>query len=187
MTSFSIDESIKHCCEENDKVFACYVDVSKAFDQGWINGMLFKLYHNAKIVGKSWRLIKSWYSDLEEYVFYQGARSRQYTILQGVRQGGVLSPWLFLLFIDDLIKELQTLSTGIVIHNLYIGSPMFADELTLMSRLKRGLDSMLVQVHQYSLKWRLTFNKRKTVVLTFGEDSRLSQNREWSIGGKKVL
>ena len=56
---------------------------------------------------------------------------------------------------------------------------MFADDLTLMSRLKRGLDSMLVQVHQYSLRWRLTFNERKTVVLTFGEDSRLSQNREW--------
>ena len=64
---------------------------------------------------------------------------------------------------------------------------MFADDLTLMSRLKRGLDSMLVQVHQYSLKWRHTFNERKTVVLTFGEDSRLSQNREWSIGGKKVM
>ena len=80
--------------------------------------MLFEIYHNARIVGKSWRLIKSWYSKLEEYVFYQGARSRQYTISQGVRQG-ILSPWLFLLFIDDLIKELQMLSTGMVIHNLY--------------------------------------------------------------------
>ena len=56
-TLFIFDESIKHC-EENDKVFACYVDVSKAFHKVWINRMLFKLYHNAKIVGKSWRLIK---------------------------------------------------------------------------------------------------------------------------------
>ena len=109
----------------------------------WNNGLLFKLYHNAKIVGKSWRLIKSWYSDLEEYVFYQGACSRQYTILQGVRQG-VLSPWLFLLFIDDLIRKLHMLSTEVAIHNLYTGSPMFADDLMLMSRLKWGLDSMLV-------------------------------------------
>jgi len=72
-TSFIIDEAINHCCEENDKVFACYVDVSKAFDKVWINGMLFKLYHNAKIVGKSWRLIKSWYSDLEEYCLLSGS------------------------------------------------------------------------------------------------------------------
>ena len=153
----------------------------------WINGLLFKLYHNAKIVGKSWRLIKSWYLNLEEYVFYQGARSRQYTILQGVRQGGVLSPWLFLLFIDDLIRELHTLSTGVVIHNLYTGSPMFAGDLTLMSRLKRGLYSMFAQAHQYSLRWRLTFNERKTVVLTFGECSRVPENREWSIGGKTII
>ena len=79
------------------------------------------------------------------------------------------------------------LSTGIVIHNLHIGSPMFADDLTLMSRLKCGLDSMLGQVHQYSLRWRLTFNERKTVVLTFGEGSRPSEDMEWSIGGKKIM
>ena len=48
------------------------------------------------------------------------------------------------------------LSTGIVIHNLHTGSPMFADE-------------------------------RKTVVLTFGEGSRPSEDREWSIGGKKIM
>ena len=52
-TSFIIDKSIKHCWEENDKVFARHVDVSKAFDKVWINRMLFKLYYNAKIVGKS--------------------------------------------------------------------------------------------------------------------------------------
>ncbi|CAB4039066.1 Hypothetical predicted protein [Paramuricea clavata] len=178
-TSFVIDESTKHCCEENDKVFACYVDVSKAFDKVWINGMLFKLYHNVNIRGKCWRVIKGWYSDMEEYVLYNGKRSRQYNILQGVRQGGVLSPWLFLLFIDDMISELEKLSTGIVIQNLFVGSPMFADDLTLMSRLKRGLDNMLVQVHE-----------KKIVVLTFGEkrdNISAITSRRWLIGGKEIM
>ncbi|CAB4018784.1 Hypothetical predicted protein [Paramuricea clavata] len=127
---------------------------------------------------------------MEEYVFYNGKRSRQYDILQGVRQGGVLSPWLFLLFIDDMISELEKLSTGIVIQNLFVGSPMFADDLTLMSRLKRGLDNMLVQVHNYSLKWRLTFNEKKTVVLTFGEkrdNISAVTNRRWLTGGKEIM
>ena len=79
------------------------------------------------------------------------------------------------------------LSTGIVTHNLYTGSPMFADDLTLMSRLKRGLDFMLAQAHQYSLRWRLTFNERKTVVLTFAEGTRQSEDRGWSTGAKKVM
>jgi hypothetical protein len=158
-TSFVIDDSTKHCCEEDDNVFACYVDVSKAFDKVWINGMLFKLYHNVNIRGKCWRLIKGLYTDVEEYVFYNGKRSRQYNILQGVRQGRVLSPWLFLLFVDDMISELEELSTGIVIQNLFVGSP--TDDLTLMSRLIRGFHNMLVKVHNYSLKWRLRFNEKK--------------------------
>ena len=52
------------------------------------------------------------------------------------------------------------LSTGIVIHDLYTGWPMFANDLTLMSRLKQGLDSMLDRAHQ---------------------------DRELSIGGKKMI
>ena len=53
------------------------------------------------------------------------------------------------------------LSTGIVIHNLHTGSPMFADDLTLMSRLKCGLDSMFAQAHQYSLDGDLLLMKGK--------------------------
>ena len=79
------------------------------------------------------------------------------------------------------------LSSGIVIHNLYTGLAMFTDDLTLMSRLKWGLDSMLAQAHQFSLRWRLTFNEGKTIVLTYGEGSRPSEDREWSIGGKKIM
>ena len=118
---------------------------------------------------------------MEEYVFYNAKRPRQYNILQGVRQGGVF---------DDMISELEKLSTGIVIQNLFVGSPMFADDLTLMSRLKPGLDNMLVQVHHYSLKWRLTFNEKKTVVLTFGEkrdNISAIMNRRWLIRGKEIM
>ncbi|CAB4017039.1 Hypothetical predicted protein [Paramuricea clavata] len=65
-TSFVIDESTKHCCEENDKVFACYVDVSKAFDKVWINGMLFK----QEIMEKSiWHnLGKYWHTDVSSLI-----------------------------------------------------------------------------------------------------------------------
>ena len=50
---------------------------------------------------------------------------------------------------------------------------------------------MLVQVHHYSLKWRLTFNEKKqTVVLTFGEkrdNISAIMNRRWLIGGKEIM
>ena len=52
-TAFMIDESInKSCCDEGDCVYACFVDIRKAFDKMWIDAMLYKLFHQAGIKGK---------------------------------------------------------------------------------------------------------------------------------------
>ena len=110
------------------------MDISKAFDTMQINYMLFKLYHNKGICGKAWRLIRYWYIDMAEFVRIEGKSSRTYIIHQGTRQGGVLSPWLFLVFIDDLIEELQRPNAGISLNTVYLGSPVFADDLTMLSR-----------------------------------------------------
>ena len=58
-TAFMIDESIKSCCGEGDCVYACFVDIRKAFDKMWIDAMLYKLFHQAGIKGKCWRIIRS--------------------------------------------------------------------------------------------------------------------------------
>ena len=62
---FVIDEVINHCCQDNDNVYVAYMDISKAFDTMWINGMLYKLYHNMGITGKMRRLIRNWYTNSE--------------------------------------------------------------------------------------------------------------------------
>ena len=58
-TAFMIDESIKSCCDEGDCVYTCFVDIRKAFDKMWIDAMLYKLFHQAGIKGKCWRIIRS--------------------------------------------------------------------------------------------------------------------------------
>ena len=80
----------------------------------------------------------------------KGKSSRTHELRQGTRQGGVLSPWLFLVFIDDLIEELNYINAGICIHSAFFGAPMFADDLTILSRLKSGLDKMLQTSSEYS-------------------------------------
>jgi hypothetical protein len=56
-SAFIIDEVINHCLEDGDRIFVGYVDIAKAFDRMWINGVLYKLYFNIGITGKTWRLI----------------------------------------------------------------------------------------------------------------------------------
>ena len=103
----ALDESIKSCCDEGDCVYAWFVDVRKAFDKMWNDAMLYKLFHQAGIKGKCWRIIRSWYSNMKEMVYINGIYSRIYDLRQGTRQGGILSPWLFLVYINDLIYELE--------------------------------------------------------------------------------
>ena len=96
-TAFVIDETIKHCYEEGDKVYVCYVDIKKAFDNLWINGMLHKLYHNVGIKGKCLKLIQQSYTGMKKRVRIGSCYSRCCDLLQGTRQEGILSPWLFTL------------------------------------------------------------------------------------------
>ena len=95
---------------------------------------------------------------MKEYVCIDGKYSRIYTLHQGTRQGGVLSPWLFLVFINDLITELGNINAGVSINKVNVGSPMFADDLTLLARVKWGLDSMLQVLDNFGKRWRLIFS-----------------------------
>ena len=64
--SFTILETINHIIERRGKVFACYLDVKKAFDTVWIDGQLFKLFFDLGIDGKFWLILKDLHAD---YIF----------------------------------------------------------------------------------------------------------------------
>jgi hypothetical protein len=76
-TCFAIEEVLNHCSEDNDKFYAAYMDISKAFDTMWINGMLYKLYYTKGVTDKAWRLIQNYYLNMKEFVIVEGKSSRR--------------------------------------------------------------------------------------------------------------
>ena len=54
----SILETINHMLERGSKVFSCSLDVRKAFDTVWIDGILYKLFSELRIGGRMWKVIK---------------------------------------------------------------------------------------------------------------------------------
>ena len=93
--SFTILESINHMLERGSKVFGCFLDVRKAFDTVWIDGLLFKLFSEFGIKGRMWLVIRNLYTGVTAQVLYSGSLSRKFDILQGTGQGRIPAPFMY--------------------------------------------------------------------------------------------
>ena len=108
MTSFSLQETVQHFYERASKVFCCLLDVSSAFDTVYHYGLFVKLYESGiKGTFKLWILLFSAYGNMKSCVMHNGLMSNWFSLEQSVRQGGVLSAWFYILYVNDLLRMRQ--------------------------------------------------------------------------------
>jgi len=181
ISTFIIKEVITQYIDRGSNIFTVFLDNEKAFDRIWHNGLLVKLY-NLGIRGRTWRLIQQSYEESSAIVMHDGCSSSAFSLKQGVGQGRVLSAFMFLVYIDDLIKELDKLSTGPVIGGEHVPGTLLADDTTLISPTPTGLQSMLSTLHLYSIRWRLTYNPDKSCVIVFRGGPRTDTNCRFRLG-----
>ena len=137
-----------------------YLDISKAFDLVWHDGLLFKL----KSIGIRDPLLawfKSYLSDRKQRVIIDGQSSEWTSVKAGVPQGSVLGPLLFLIYINDITQNIKS------------DCLLYADDTSLFdvvedpalsfSKLSNDLNS----IEEWALKWLVTINPSKTKCMTF--------------------
>lgn len=171
-TAFILQEAIQSLRDQGKKAYVAYLDVRKAFDTVWHEGLLVKM-HQKGIQGPIWHIINKWYTTCTSSLLWNGKQSKQFPIQQGVRQGGVLSPFLYCIFVDELLDILSESGIGVTINGLYCGAPMYADDLALVASSPEELQKMLDIVSNYASRWKYSLNADKSVVMVLGANSTL--------------
>ena len=185
MISFILQESIYYAKENNSKLCTCFLDAQKAFDKEWHDGLLLKLYERG-LDHYLWKIIVSLHSDLRSYVLFRGFKSVSFQILRGTRQGGVLSPFMFLCFIDDLLDQLCASNLGLIINGINLTCPCVADDMLVQSLTKNGLQKLLDICVTYFRIWGLDYNVLKCLVIVFNELLSIynRSGRRWYLGNE---
>ena len=112
-TTFIFQETISHLREQKKKVYVALLDVKKAFDTVWHAGLFHKI-QEAGISGQALNFIRQWYENSMCSALWKGQPSRTISTSQGVKQGGVLSPLLYNLYVNDLLVELKNSGLGAI-------------------------------------------------------------------------
>jgi exonuclease III len=158
---------------KNKKLFATFIDFSKAFDSVWRVGMLSKLIKYG-INGKVFNTIKNIYQNSTCCVKAGNRFSDFFPSNIGVKQGCTLSPLLFNLFLADLPESLNSAnSTPIQLLDQIICCLLYADDLVLLSDTDKGLQELLDALVTYCNTWGLQINIEKSKVMVFNKAGRV--------------
>ena len=109
----SITSTVYESFEKYDETRAVFLDISKAFDKVWHEGIIHKLKCNG-ISGNLLQFFENYLLNRYQMVVLNGTESNWKKIHAGVPQGSVLGPSLFLVYINDLTDNLgSSLENGI--------------------------------------------------------------------------
>ena len=174
--AYILHSLIANNIQSGNNIYSCFIDLKKAFDCVDRNMLLYKLLESG-IDGKMYYIIKTLYDPkcTESCIRVNEFITEWFYTRQGVKQGDSLSPVLFLIFVNDLAKELTRMNKGIDVNGKRVPILMYADDIVLLSDNEDDLQSMLCHIETWCKKWLMKVNLDKTKIVHFRK-----QNRERS-------
>jgi hypothetical protein len=146
--------------------FVAFVDFSKAYDR--INrSMLWKKLNKNGCPNRMLQALKVIYSNVECCVHVNGFDTKWFGLNTGLKQGCIISPVLFNMYINDLASEIKQLNKGIIINGECLSILMYADDICLIASSESNLQDMLNVLKQWCDKWEMNVNTEKTQIVHF--------------------
>jgi len=163
--------SIQHDISRQRFSLLLTFDVTKAFDQTWIEGLIYKLIMNDIFPRRLLRIINSFLTMRTLQVKQNGQLSTTQMTTAGTPQGSCLSPTLFILYVNDIKDS---------IDNHEIKTRQFADDIAMttsdksIDRMEKRTNQALDRMKDYMTKWRIRLNPTKSTAMTIHQINKKS-------------
>ena len=149
MCVFTLKQIIDYYLSRSSPLYICYLDASKAFDR--INHrILFEKLLRRGMPKILVRILSVWYCNQQFYIRWGNTVSSAFNVSNGVRQGGILSPFLFNVYIDDLSTILNECNVGCVINGHNINHLIYADDTVIIAPSSQALQVLLANCDKYA-------------------------------------
>jgi len=165
------------------KVFAFFIDFSAAFDTVNRNSLIYKL-HSYGFSTKSVEAIKAIYSDTRARVWTKKGYTDEFSTSCGVRQGCLLSPLLFTIYINDLVDAIDV--GGFCYNGVWIRLLLYADDIVFLASSPCVMQEMIDRLENYCDIWDLKVNLNKSKIMVFRKGGRLSKKWNWHFNGSNI-
>ena len=142
MRVYVLKELLHYYVSQGSQMYACFLDASRAFDRVNHTKLLSKL-KTAGVPTYILRVICYWYCNQTMCNRWGSFISDVFTVTNGVRQGGILSPLLFNFYMNDLSVLLSKISAGCYSGNTVINHLMYTDDLVVFAPSAKGLHKLL--------------------------------------------
>ena len=181
---FILNQMVNSFVESGKKLYAFFIDYSKAFDYVVRDNLWYKLLQYG-VNGKILTIIMSMYQHVKTKVFLYGDTSAPFECKLGVRQGECLSPFLFSMYINDLEMELSTGNAGITVCDVKIFLLFYADDAVIFGESIEDLQGGIDTLFTYCNRWKLKLNTEKSQVMVFKKGRRSAQET-WRYGNVDI-
>ena len=143
------------------------MDIFKAFDKMNHAGLFVKLMKRL-IPVKLLTVIENWFSKSFTCVLWVSVYSTFFKLECGVRQGGVLSPHLFAVYIDDIVNSVNSCGSGCYKGQFPLSIILYADAIMLLAPSVEGLQKLFTLCENELTALGMSINEKKTVCMRIG-------------------
>jgi hypothetical protein len=182
---YTVRKTIEYFIEREATVNVCALDMAKAFDKMNRNALFIKLLNNNCPLAFI-NILSSWFNKSFASVKWGSAVSSLVQMKSGTRQGGVCSPALFAVFVNDILAQLERSGLGCFIDHYCINSFMFADDLVLLTISISDLNDMIA-ICKAELDWLdMRVNVLKSDCIRVGPRFNMTSGVIISIGNNTI-